>query len=102
MCVKYKLGVAALLLIVSQLSYSQESEPSVQCLSMKSKLQRYGAKVTVADPAEDSYDMKYLKFNLQANNLSTTLHGDVTTVAQVVASSLPAYVFELKAPLVID
>jgi aminopeptidase N len=63
---------------------------------------RNTARTTIADPSEDNYDIKYLKFNLHMSNDTIALGGDVTTRAVVVASSFPAYVFELDSSLTID
>jgi aminopeptidase N len=60
------------------------------------------AKATVANPAEDEYDMRHVKLNLALTNMSTTLAGDVTTTARVVVASMAAYVFELNSLLTID
>ena len=59
-------------------------------------------RVTVADPAEDNYDVKYVKFNLVLGNLSTDLSGDVTTNAVTTVPSFTSYVFELDTLLTID
>jgi aminopeptidase N len=71
---------------------------------MKGKMDgaKTGAKTTVAHPDEDKYDVKYVKLNVEMTNVATTLRGDVTTLAKVVAPTMNAYVFELRAPLVID
>ena len=66
---------------------------------VKSKL---ASKTTVADPAEENYDIKYLKFDLVMDNTSTTITGNVITMAVVTAGSLPAYVFELDSAYIID
>lgn len=60
------------------------------------------AKTTVADPAENDYDVQYVKMDLRATNLSTAIEGHVTTVAKVIVPAMPNYVFELSAQLTID
>ncbi len=60
------------------------------------------ARTTVADVAEDNYDVKYVKLNLAVGNTSTHISGDVTTKAKVTAASMGAYVFELNPLLAID
>ena len=57
---------------------------------------------TVADLAEDEYDVKYLKFNLNVTNTSTALSGDVAATAIVTAPSMSSYVFELDTAYIID
>ncbi len=63
---------------------------------------RTGAKTTLADLAEGDYDIKHLKFNLHVTDTSTYIKGDVTTTAQVVATTMSNYVFELDPILTID
>lgn len=60
------------------------------------------AKITVADPGEDDYDVHYVKFDLSANNTTPSVSGNVTTQATVVAASMSQYVFELDSMMVID
>jgi aminopeptidase N len=91
------LALLALLLITSHLGLAQESGPW-QCAYAKNG---FGARVAVAAPAEENYDIKYLKFNLNLTNASTYVSGDVTTTA-VALVTLSAYVFELNDSLRID
>lgn len=63
---------------------------------------RTAEKTTIADAAEDNYDVKYVKLDLQLTNTSTYINGHVTTRAKVTASSMSAYVFELSGLLTID
>ena len=74
---------------------------STQCSKSKAALYT-SAKPTVANPAEDDYDVKHVKINLTVDNLSTNIVGDVTTTAQVVAPGMGQYVFELEDQLTID
>ena len=62
----------------------------------------HGFRTTIADPAEENYDVKYLKFNINLTNTSTTISGDVTTKALTVVPSFSAYVFELDSVMTID
>lgn len=102
----YKSKVVAALLLVCAYGkgYSQRHDSHWQCHSVKSKLAglKSAAKTTVAHPDEDKYDVKYVKLNVEMTNIATTIAGDVTTTAQVVAPTLDAYVFEMLPPLVID
>lgn len=59
-------------------------------------------KPTVADLDENKYDVKYVKIDLTATNLTTSIQGSSTTIAKVVATSLSDYVFELSNQLIID
>ncbi len=63
---------------------------------------RFSAKPTVADPAEDNYDVKYVKLNLSLTDTSVYLSGDVSTRAITTVSSFTDYVFELDSLMVID
>src|SRR5687767_244674 len=83
------------------LNAQEVAERPTSCAEWKLEKQIH-AKTTVADPAEDDYDMKYVKFNLNVSNMSTTISGDVTTVAKVVAPFMNAYVFELHNLFTID
>lgn len=60
------------------------------------------AKATIADPAENDYDVKHVKINIAVDNQSTNITGDVITTAQVTASSMSQYVFELEDQLTVD
>lgn len=60
------------------------------------------AKTTVANIAEDDYNVQYVKVDLSATNLSTAISGHVLTRAKVVANSLSEYYFELTNQLTID
>jgi aminopeptidase N len=60
------------------------------------------ARVTVATPEEDYYDVEYVKMEIEATNLSTAITGHVTTRAKVAAASMGEYYFELSNQLIID
>ncbi len=90
---------AVILVVFHTFSYSQERGGAGSCAWSKSKL---AAKTTVGDPAEDNYDVKYIKFNLSLTNQSIAVKGDVTTVASTVIPSFSAYVFELNNALIVD
>ncbi|MBA3828149.1 MAG: T9SS type A sorting domain-containing protein [Taibaiella sp.] len=72
------------------------------CQDAKTRLYRTTKTTTVADTAENNYDIQYLKFNITLSNTSTAVSGDVTTRATVTATSLPKYIFELNSALTID
>ncbi len=94
-----KSAIAVLLLHIGFTGYCQEGPSGHKCAHTKG---RTAAKTTVASVAEDKYDVKYVKFDLAADNSSTHLSGNVFTRAKVTASSLSAYVFELNSLLTID
>jgi len=53
-------------------------------------------------PAEDDYDVHYVKLDIAASNATTDLAGVVTTKARVTATSMANYVFELEPHLTAD
>lgn len=59
-------------------------------------------KTTIINPDEDKYDVKYVKLNVALDNMSINITGDVTTRAQVTATSFDTYAFELHRGLTID
>lgn len=74
-------------------------------LCSESKIRSYAthAKPTIADAAENDYDVTYVKMDLKlAGNTSTYIEGDVSTTAKVIVSSMSNYVFELNTQLTID
>ncbi len=87
------------LLPAAFMAMAQENNISARCQSFKGRM---GARTTVADIAEDNYDVKYVKFDLNVTNASTYLSGNVSTTAMVTATSMSAYVFELSSLLTID
>lgn len=72
------------------------------CMERK-KGRKIAAKPTaLGDLAEDNYDVKHWRFNLNMSDTSIYVEGDVATTAQVVAASLSDYVFELASSFTID
>lgn len=67
-----------------------------------SKDMKWLAKTTVADSAENDYDVKHVKFNLNMTDTSIYISGDVTTDAMVVVPSMDTYTFELDSLITID
>lgn len=72
-----------------------------RCGESKRKLLT-AAKTTIANPAENDYDVKHVKINIAVDNQSTHITGEVTTTAEITASSMSQYVFELEDQLTID
>ncbi len=72
------------------------------CAAQKKKNKRAQAKTTMADPGEGDYDIKHLLFHLTVSDTSIYVEGDVATTAEVVATSMSNYVFELGNTLTID
>lgn len=59
-------------------------------------------KTTIADPLEDNYDVRHLKFDIALSNTSTAISGNVITTAYTTVSNFDKYVFELDQQLTID
>ena len=96
---KYAQLIVSILLLVSKLSFGQESAGDFKCFS---KNNRRAERTTVLSASEDNYDVKYIHFDLKLSNDSTYIDGNVTTSALVVGSPMSAYVFELDSALTID
>jgi aminopeptidase N len=95
---KSTLIVAFIILRAINPVMAQEDRQSWQCST-----QKHGAqKETIASPAEENYDVKYVKLNLNVTNLSKALSGDATTKAITTISAFSAYVFELDSVMTID
>ncbi|HTN46297.1 MAG TPA: M1 family aminopeptidase [Flavipsychrobacter sp.] len=85
------------------LSDAQTVPKDASAICREAKIRSFiQAKVTVADPAEENYDVTYVKMNVQLDNQSTYIEGDVTTSAKVIVPSMNQYVFELNSQLIID
>src|SRR4051812_21515916 len=95
----YYLLFALLSLAATHTAFSQENLISAGCAHAKA---RSAAKITVGNPVEDDYDIKYLKFNLNMTNTSTFISGDVITYAKVISPSMLVYAFELDTELTVD
>ncbi len=89
-------------LLFSLFSVAAFAGAAGMCSKQKSHKGGPAAKTTLASLAEDNYDIKYLKFNLSFTDTSVYVAGNVATTAQVVASTMATYVFELDTTLNID
>ena len=97
---KFQFLILFLLVISSPFfAVAQENALASPCHFAKN---RVGEKTTVIDAAENNYDIKYVKLDLNMNNMSTTLSGSATTKAVVLISGFNQYVFELINVLTID
>lgn len=91
--------LAVALIPASYCATAQESENSQKCHYIKNHMAQ---RTTVANVAEDNYDVKYVKFDLSVNNTSTAISGNVSTTATAVVAPFGSYVFELSSLLTID
>lgn len=64
--------------------------------------QKQAARTTVADLAENDYDVHFVKLDIAVTNTSTSISGSGITQAKVVAPTMQDYVFELSPQLTID
>ena len=85
---KFILSCSLLLILTINLSAQQYRKHS-------------GNKTTLADPGENNYDVKYLRFNLNVTDTSVHISGDVSTTAMAV-TPMSSYVFELDTLMIID
>lgn len=75
---------------------------SATCAHTKMQAYRHLAKGTVASPEEDRYDVVDVTMNLELDNNSVFIKGDVTTTATILEDNFGLYVFELNQLLNID
>lgn len=81
--------------------FAQEKEEStVHCAASKKLLPQQ--KVTVLDSAEDHYDMKFVRLDLNVTSVNDSIYGSAITASKVVSDSLKKYVFELSGYYTID
>ena len=83
-------------------TYAHKQDAGSACAERRVASGGAAAKATVAAIEENDYDVKHLKFNLALTNTSTYVSGDVTTTAQVTATTMPVYAFELDFTITID
>jgi aminopeptidase N len=99
---KLKPSLLCTLLLCATAAYAQPAQET-SCAEMKQQIQiGHTAKTTIASPEENDYDVHHLRFNLNANNTTTAISGDVITHATVTAASMTNYVFELDGAFTID
>jgi len=91
----------AILLFASNTFAGAKYKPAA-CSNSKKERNKKGAKTTMADAGEGNYDVKYLRFRLNVTDTSTYIQGAVATTAQVTATSMSDYVFELGSTINID
>jgi aminopeptidase N len=93
------LAAAALVLCAALPAAAQENPAVFHCSKGKSLP---AGKTAIAHPAEDDYDVKYVKLDLELTTVSNYVNGNVTTRAKVIAATMANYVFELNNRLTID
>lgn len=94
--------LAAIMVCACTVTYAHKQDAGSACAERRVASGDAAAKTTIAAIEENDYDVKHLKFNLALTNTSTNVSGDVTTTAQVTATTMPVYAFELDAAITID
>lgn len=98
-----KIFVVALFATTVNVNAQTAVAPSRLCSETKIRSLQTQSKTTIANSAENDYDVQHVKMDLNiANNTSTQIQGHVTTTAKVVATNMSNYVFELSTQLTID
>jgi aminopeptidase N len=69
----------------------------------KQRINQAARKGTVLSPAENEYDVQYVKLDINLDNTNTNVSGNATTLARVTApGGITEYVFELNNNMTID
>ncbi len=82
-------------------SHVQAQTAAEACAGGKKAVFQAGAKTAVALPAEDLYDVNYVKLDLAMTNASTTISGSASTSA-IASQPMNQYVFQLNPAFAID
>lgn len=80
--------------------HAHNGEP--KCAHSNGVPKKIAAKTTMADLAEDHYNIRHLDMRLNVTDTDVYIEGDVRTTASVVAASMSEYVFELTSSMTID
>jgi aminopeptidase N len=92
------------LLLIMLTAFSAQAKKAVSC--SEAQQHRHGhpkAKVTLASPLLELYDVTHVKLDLSMSNLNTVVAGNAITTARVIDSAgMSRYVFELSDLLTID
>ncbi|MFN4248847.1 MAG: M1 family aminopeptidase [Flavipsychrobacter sp.] len=94
--------ITVMMMCAGTATYAHKQDAGSTCAERRVASGGAAAKTTIATIEENDYDVKHLKFNLALTNTSTNVSGDVTTTAQVTATTMPVYAFELDAAITID
>ena len=84
---------------IAVLLFSTTAEAHSYCSRGSKRAQQ---KTTVADTAENNYDVISVKFDINLSNTSANVSGNVTTFAKTLIANFTDYVFELDSLLKID
>ena len=92
------------LLIFLFIAISAQAKQSMNCANAEKHRQRKStAKITIASPLLELYDVRHVKLDLSMSNLNTIVDGNAITTATVTDSAgMGRYVFELSDKLTID
>jgi aminopeptidase N len=93
--------LSLVLISISISIFAQSASESCSTAKQKSFCSKSKASSkSIADM--NGYDVKYVRLNLDVNQLNTYITGDVTATAQVVLPGFNKYVFELTTSLTVD
>jgi aminopeptidase N len=81
---------------------SQINSAVEACSDAKLNTRTDVARPTIADIKENNYDVRYVKLDIELNNLSTKISGSATTKAISQKQNLSEYVFELIPENTVD
>ena len=92
------------LLIISVVSFSAVAKPVYPCAEWQQKRHSNPrAKIALASPLLELYDVTHVKLDLALSNLNTSVSGNAITTAKVIdLLGMSSYVFELSELLTID
>jgi aminopeptidase N len=92
------------LLILLFIAVSAQAKQSMSCAHAEQhRGRKLTAKIAIASPLLEQYDVSYLKLDLSMSNLNTIVAGNAITRARVIDSAgMGRYVFELSDKLIID
>lgn len=97
-----KVVVLLSMCLTASFANAQVLTGSAICASGKEELVKQFARVNVAAPQEEEYDVTHVKFNVALNDTAADISGDVTTTARVTSANMANYVFELIDECIID
>jgi aminopeptidase N len=94
--------VVLLLTTLAAFTAAKAQNATDACIKQKLTHNSIVNRPATATPEENDYDVKHLSFDINLDNLSTEVSGNVITTAKVVASSMTIYAFELSHDITLD
>lgn len=90
------------ILLLNALAAYAQDDAAQYCSHNKARAFESMAKVAVASPEEDKYDITHVHMDIALDNQGVAVKGNVTTTARVLAPNFALYVFELNKLLAVD